>query len=169
MAMSAALQAQRNKIIYLKHKTLHDPVCIMEQGPATTGRAVEEARADKDSRTKLESDGASDAPSGSAPASCSQRQNPWKLVFEKFGSGKTDDAVNAFTESRDTFFDSHTREHSVLDYPFGESSLSFQSFHYKEKPQRERQSINLNCPFWYRAKCLFQIKVQLSTCQPNIG
>ena len=74
MAMSAALQAQRNKIIYLKHKTLHDPVCIMEQGPATTGRAVEEARADKDSRTKSESDGASEppeAPSGSAPASCS--------------------------------------------------------------------------------------------------
>ena len=36
------------------------------------------------------------------------------------------------------------------------------------KPQRELLSIILNCPFWYRAKCLFQIKVQLSTCQLKI-
>ena len=84
-----------------------------------------------------------------------------KLVFEKFGSGKTDDAINALLESGDTFLDSHAREHGVLDYPFGEPSLRFDSFHYKEKPQRKRRSTILNRPsFRYRVKCLFQIKVQ---------
>ena len=73
--MSAAQQAQRIKTAYLKHKTLHNPVCIMEQGPATTGRAAEEARADEESRTESESDGAADSPSGSALASCSKRLN----------------------------------------------------------------------------------------------
>ena len=168
MAMSAARQAQRIKTTYLKHKTLHDPVCTMEEGPATTGGAAEEAIADEESRTESESDGAPDAPSGSAPALCRKRPNPWKLVFEKFGSGKTDDAIKALIESRDTFLDSHAREHDVLDCPFGEPSLRFHGFHYKEKPQRERRSIILNCPFRYRAKCLFQIKVQLSTCQLKI-
>ena len=93
-----------------------------------------------------------------------------KLVFEKFGSGKTDDAINALIESIDTFLDSHVREHGVLDYPFGEPSLRFHGFHYKEKPQRERRSgaTILNHPFQYRAKCLFQIKVQSSTCQLKI-
>ena len=70
MAMSAARQAQRIKTTHLKHKTLHYPVCIMEEGPAKTGRAAKEAIADEDSRTESESDGAPDgapdAPSGSA-------------------------------------------------------------------------------------------------------
>ena len=73
MAMSAGWQAQRIKTTYLKHKVLHDPVCIMEEGQATTGRAAEEAIADEESRTESESDGAPDAPSGSAPALCSKQ------------------------------------------------------------------------------------------------
>ena len=53
---------------------------------------------------------------------------------------------------------------------FGEYALSFHGFHYKEnlKPQRKLLSIILNCPFRYRAKCKFQIKVLLSTCQLKI-
>ena len=78
---AAARQAQRIKTTHLKHKTLHDSVCIMEEGPATTGGAAEEAIADEDSRTESESDGAPDAPSGSAPASCSKRPNPCQVVF----------------------------------------------------------------------------------------
>ena len=91
----------------------------MEQQPATTGGAAKEARGDEESGTESESDEAPDAPSGSAPASCSKRPNPQKLNFEKFGSGKTDDNINTLTESRDTFLDLHAREHCVLDYLFG--------------------------------------------------
>ena len=98
----------------------------MEPGPATTGEAAEEARQDQESRTESESD-APDYPSGSALPSRSKGPNPWNLVFKKFCSGKTDNAVNALIESTDTFLDAHAREHCVLGYPFGESS---------EKPQR---------------------------------
>ena len=78
----------------------------MEQGLVKTGRAAENPRADEESGTELESDGALDSPTGSALGSCRKRPNPWNLVFEKFGSGKTDDAIIAL------------REHSVLDLPF---------------------------------------------------
>ena len=42
----------------------------------------------------------------------------WNLVFDKFGSGKTDDAINALRKSRDTAFNETARENGVLDYPF---------------------------------------------------
>ena len=54
----------------------------------------------------------------SCPKQNSKRQNPWNLVFKKFGSGKTDDASIAIRESRDTFLDVHAMEHCVLNYPF---------------------------------------------------
>ena len=114
-----AQQAQRIKTTYLKYKTLHNPVvCIMEQGIATTGRAAEEARADEESGTKTESDGALDSSTGSALGSSHKRQTPWNLVFKKFCSGKTHDTVNALRAFRDTFLDTYARELSVLDYPF---------------------------------------------------
>ena len=51
---------------YLKHKTLHHPVCIMEEGPAMVGGAAEEAIADEESRAESESD-------GSPPVLCHKR------------------------------------------------------------------------------------------------
>ena len=119
MTTSGARMAQRIKTAYLKHKTHHNPiVCIMEQGLATTGRAAEEARADEESGSESESDGAADSPTGFALGSFRKRKNPWNLIFEKFCSGKTDDSINTLRESRDTFLDKHAREHCVLDYPF---------------------------------------------------
>ena len=49
IATSEEQQAQQIKTTYLKHKTLHNPICIIEQGLATTGWAAEEARADEES------------------------------------------------------------------------------------------------------------------------
>ena len=155
MAPFAPWQAQQIKTTYLKHKTLHNPpVCIMEPGLATIGRAAKEARADdlEESGTESDSDGAPDSPTGSALGSSRKRPNSLNLVFEKFGSGKTDNAIHTFKESRDTFLDSHARKHRVLDYPFGKYSLCVLCFHYKEKPQLKLQSIILNFPFQYRAK-----------------
>ena len=70
---------------------------VMEQGLAKTGLAAGEARADEESGTDSESYWAPDFPSGSESAlgSSQKRPNPWILVFDKFGSGKTDDAINA--------------------------------------------------------------------------
>ena len=122
MVTSGERPAQRIKTTHLKHKTLRNPiVCIMGHGLAKIGGAAEEARADEEIGTELESDGAPDSPTGSALGSFSKRLNPWNLVFKKVlftESGKTDDAVNAFRESREIFLDSHARGHCVLDYPF---------------------------------------------------
>ena len=54
---------------------------------------------------------------------CKKRQNPWNLVFGTFSSGKTDDALNALKESRDTFLDADAKEHGVLDYRRQDSPL----------------------------------------------
>ena len=115
-----ARPAQRIKTTYLKHKTLHNPIVMehWEQGLAKTSGAAEEARADEESGTEQESDGAPDSSSGSALGSFRKRPNPWNLVFDKFGSGKTDDAINALRKSRDTVFNATARENGVLDYPF---------------------------------------------------
>ena len=65
---AAARQAQRIKTTHLKHKTLHDSVCVMEEGPATTGGAAEEAIADEERGTQAElasdGQGAPDFPTG---------------------------------------------------------------------------------------------------------
>ena len=82
----------------------------MEQGLAKTGGAAEEARA--------KSDGALDFPSGSALGSLWKRQNPTNLVFDKFGSGKTEDAINTLTEYRDTLLNANARGNGVLDYQY---------------------------------------------------
>ena len=90
----------------------------MEQGLAKTVRAAEEARADEEKGTESESNGAPDLPSGSALGSLRKRPNPWNPVFDKLCSGKTDDAINALTESRDTLLYANARENGVLDYLF---------------------------------------------------
>ena len=53
VATSGALQGQRIETTKLKHNTIHNPaVCIMEQGPAMTGGAAEEAKSDEESGTE---------------------------------------------------------------------------------------------------------------------
>ena len=73
---------------------LHNSI-VMEQGLAKTGWAAEEARADEESGTESESDGAPDFPSASAFYSLRKRPNPWILVYNRFSSGKTYNAMNA--------------------------------------------------------------------------
>ena len=63
--------------------------------------------------------GAPDSATDSALGSSSKRLNPCNVVFEKFGSGKSNDPVDTLKESRDTFLDVHARGHCVLGYPFG--------------------------------------------------
>ena len=60
----------------------------------------------------------------------------WNLMGSQ---APTDDTINTFKESKHTFLDSHAREHCVLEYPFGESSLCFHCFHYMERPQCKQQ------------------------------
>ena len=119
MATSGALQTHPIKTTYLKHKTLHNPaVCIMDQGLAKTGGIAEDTRADEKSGTELESDGAPELHTGSAQGLSSKRQNPWNLIFQKFGSCETDNAISALRKSRDTCFDTRAKEHCKLDYCF---------------------------------------------------
>ena len=111
-------QAQRVKPTYLKHKTHHNPILLLfVSWLAKTGGASEEARADEESGIEYKSVGAPDFPSGSAFGSFRKRLNPWNVVFDKFGSGKTDDAINALRESRDTLLNANARENCVLSYP----------------------------------------------------
>ena len=90
MATSGERQVQRIKTTYLKHKTPHKPiVCtsIMEHELATTGGAAEEARADDESGTESESDGAPDYQTSSAlgilPKSEQQEAESLESGFQK--------------------------------------------------------------------------------------
>ena len=147
-------------------------VCIMAPGQATTGWAAAEARADEERCTESESDAAPDSPTGSTLGQFGLILQEAKSLGSGFRKIRFRQAwwryrvsINALKESRDTCLDSHAMENCVLDYPLGESSLHFHGFHCKEKPQREMWSIIFDSPFRYRAKCQFQIKVQLRTCQ----